>query len=222
ITASTEIDTLGRLLALVCSEVYCITRKPVDEVVILLDSSAKDNQKTLEILRPYQDLVVTHPLNNNYGAHKNFGVEQCKGQYVFQIDGDELPPETLLGENLDELLDSNPDVEAYAVPRINDFRGVTVEHANQWGWQLTTSAKFKRPIVNFPDPQWRIFKRDPRIRFKGRLHEKIEGFNSYTHLPASEEYALYHDKTIETQIKTNLRYNQMFTQAENMGLRGTV
>jgi len=29
--------------------------------------------------------------------------------------------------------------------------------------------------------------------------------------------ALYHNKTIEKQIETNLRYNKAFTQAENQG-----
>jgi glycosyltransferase involved in cell wall biosynthesis len=207
-----------------------------DELVVLQDQSVVEDKKTSKYLLQHTTKtvevrdgitymggyvnvkVVEHPLNNDFGSHKNFGIEMCSGDFIFQIDGDELPPYALLGENLHALLESNPTIEAYAVPRINDFRGVTPQHAAQWGWKLTESPTYHRPVVNFPDYQFRIFKRDSnRIRFLRRLHEKIEGYSSYVALPADEEYALYHDKTIETQIKTNLRYNQMFSQEENKG-----
>ena len=50
-----------------------------------------------------------------------------------------------------------------------------------------------------------------------RLHEKIEGYKTFVTLPTEEEWALYHDKTIERQIETNLNYNKRFTEAENHG-----
>lgn len=83
---------------------------------------------------------------------------------------------------------------------------------------MMVKIKFRAPLVNAPDYQWRIFKRDyPRISFTRRLHEKIEGYGASVALPKDEEWAIYHDKTIETQIKTNQRYNQMFTRDENLG-----
>ena len=69
----------------------------------------------------------------------------------------------------------------------------------------------------WPDYQFRIFRNTPTIRFQKRLHERIDGFNAYALLPTEEDWALYHDKTIETQIKTNLRYNEWFTAEENAG-----
>jgi len=226
ITVSTETDTLRKLLSIVGT----VVKNSDDEVIVLIDSEAKDNQETKNILSEfavkmgYEMIekktckVLEHPLDRNYGAHKNFGIERSSGDFIFQIDGDEYPPDALIGENLHALLEANPTMEAYAVPRINDFRGVTPQHAAQWGWKLTVSPTFKRPVVNYPDFQFRIFKREyPRISFNRRLHEKIEGYLTYVCLPQDEEYALYHDKTIETQVKTNLRYNQVFTQAENQG-----
>jgi hypothetical protein len=79
------------------------------------------------------------------------------------------------------------------------------------------SKIYSRPIANFPDFQFRLFKNTPNIRFKNKLHEKIEGYKEYSFLPAEEEWALYHDKTIETQIATNLRYNRDFSKSENEG-----
>lgn len=226
VTCSTETDTFQRLL----NRLIEVNKTTDDEIVILMDKKyASPGNSTYEIVvNTFHDYcgiptdrgrIIVHDLNNNYGGHKNFGIENCRGNYVWQIDGDEMPPEALLGENLHALLESNPTIEAYAVPRVNDFKGVKDEHARQWGWRLTPSPMCNdRLIVNFPDFQWRIFKRDyPRISFTRRLHEKIEGYGPSVALPADEGYALYHDKTIEKQIETNLRYNKLFTQDENKG-----
>ena len=231
ITCCNETTTLENLLSRVFGVMdnnYLEVDNLEEEIVLLVDCKHPmgDDVKedTAEILRRYSgyDNIIweTHPLNNDYGVHKNYGIEQCTGDWIFQIDGDELPPETLLRENLKTIIESNPDVELIYIPRINDFKGVTEEHAKQWGWYLSESLSFKRPIVNWNtgDYQGRIFKKDyPRIHFEGKLHEKIVGHNKYSFLPKEEEYALYHDKTIEKQVETNLRYNKDFTKEENMG-----
>lgn len=83
---------------------------------------------------------------------------------------------------------------------------------------MMVKIKYKAPVVNWCDYQTRIYKNDPaRIKWDRRLHEKIEGFETMATLPSDEEFALYHDKTIETQLKTNKRYNEWFTEEENQG-----
>jgi glycosyltransferase involved in cell wall biosynthesis len=187
--------------------------------VILDDNST--NPKTLEALNQVacqKDIFVhKHSLDNNYSEHKNFGTKQCSGDWVFQIDGDELPSDTLI-YNIRDIININNNVELIYVPRINDFIGVTEDHAKQWGWQLTHSSLYNRPIVNWPDFQSRLYKRDyPRIKWDRRLHEKIIGYTKYAFLPDDEEFALYHDKTIEKQIETNQRYNKDFSVDDNKG-----
>jgi len=215
ITVHNETDTLGKLL-----ERLIKCRYDEDEIVILDDFS--DNTTTKEILRQVSlrknIKVLQHALSNNYGAHKNYGNEHCTGDWVFQIDSDELPSELLLF-NLRDILVSNPNVELIFVPRINDYRGVTPAHAAQWGWRLTPSPCCKnRPVVNWPDYQSRLYVRVPgRIKWDRKLHEKIEGHKEYSFLPADEELALYHDKTIEKQLDTNKRYNKDFSEDDNKG-----
>jgi hypothetical protein len=51
------------------------------------------------------------------------------------------------------------------------------------------------------------------------LHEKVEGAKTYVHLPAVYELSLHHNKTIEKQIQTNVKYNKMFTEEENKGFK---
>ncbi len=216
VTCSTESDTLDRLLSLLISYT-----DNLNEVVVLYDISKK-NDVTTNIISKYISehvKLVEYNLNNDYGSFKNYGITQCSGDWIYQLDGDELPSEYLLGDNLVELINSNQSIEAYAFPRINDFKGVTDVHAKQWGWRLTTSPTLNRPLVNYPDYQFRLYKRDPdRINYKRRLHEKIEGYKNFALIPAEDEsLAIYHDKTIERQVETNLRYNALFTETENKG-----
>ena len=219
VTVHNETDTLVKLLE------RLINRRFNDDEIIILDDFS-DNEVTKKILKETDSIknlrVFQHKLDNNYGAHKNYGTEQCSGDWIFQIDADELPSETLLF-NIRDIISTNLNVELIYVPRINDYKGVTQTHAKQWGWRLTPSPSCaNRPIVNWPDYQSRIYKRVPeRIRWDRKLHEKIEGHMEYAFLPAEEDLALYHDKTIEKQLETNLRYNKNFSIEDNMGHKVT-
>ena len=188
---------------------------------IILDDYSND-LSTLQVLDNASDnnhsffKVHKHKLDGNYSEHKNYGKSLCQGEYIFQIDDDELPSETLL-ESLKELIELNNDVDLFWIPRINDFMGVNPDNAKQWGWRLTQYED--RLIVNWPDPQGRLFKNLPYIEWKRRLHEKVEGSKTYVHLPSVYELALHHNKTIEKQIETNIKYNKMFTEEENKGFK---
>ena len=194
--------------------------KDGNECIILDDYS--DDASTIAILNN----AVTdgagffqlhqHALDKNYSAHKNYGKSLCKGNYIFQIDADELPDESLLA-SLNDLILLNKDIDLFWIPRINDFIGVTQKNANEWGWRLTPYQN--RFIVNWPDPQGRLFKNLPHLRWERRLHEKVEGAKTFSYLPSELEYALYHYKTIEKQIQTNLKYNKQFTSEENQGFK---
>ena len=189
-----------------------------NECIILDDHS--DDPVTLQVLNNTSDKsffkVYKHKLDRNYSEHKNYGKSFCQGEYIFQIDDDELPSEILL-ESLKELIELNSTVELFWIPRINDFKGVNSQNAAQWGWKLTPYED--RLIVNWPDPQGRLFKNTPHIEWKRRLHEKVEGSKTHVHLPYEYEFALLHNKTIVKQIETNIKYNKMFTEEENKGFK---
>lgn len=217
VTVHNETKSLENLLARLVKHV-----QEGDQIVIIDDFS--DNETTQKILSKYSYTdhvyLYQHALDKNYGGHKNYGTDLCKGEWVFQIDADELPSETLL-LNLKAIILENPDIDVYVVPRINAFVGLKPEHAKQWGWQLSPSPMYgNRPRVNWPDYQGRIYKNDKKIRWDRRLHEKLEGYKKFAAIPEDEDLALYHDKTIETQIKTNQRYNEWFTAEENQGHGG--
>jgi glycosyltransferase involved in cell wall biosynthesis len=205
VTCHNETDSLEKLLSKLVQY-----KKDKHEIVLLDDYS--DNQKTLEIIQKYKNKVTfaQHKLDKNYGAHKNFGIEQCKGEWVFQLDADEVPTNSLL-ENIDLIIESNCSSEVLWLPRLNYFLGVTEQDVNMWGWKLHDG------MINFPDYQSRIYKNSPHIRYQRRLHEKVEGFKSYVFIPPQKDYAIIHEKTIEKQRQTNINYNKLFTEEENKG-----
>ena len=180
------------------------------EIVVVDDYST--SEQTLSILEKYKDTIHLYQrhLENNYGAQKNYGIEQCKGDWIFQIDADEKPTDMIL-ENIYSILEANEENEVIWIPRMNIFNGVTESDIKQWGW------KYHDGLINFPDYQSRLFLNRSHIRYQRRLHEKVEGFKSYTFIPPQKDIALIHEKSIEKQRKTNLKYNEKFTQKENQG-----
>lgn len=208
ITTHNEDVTLEKLLSKVTSNM-----NDKKEIIVLDDYST--NKKTLDILEKYKQeiCVKKNKLDGDYGKHKNVGIELCSGEYIFQLDGDEYPTD-LLYEHIELIIEQNNQNDVIWLPRINKFKGVTEKHARTWGWNLQYKG-----YVNFPDYQSRIFKNQPHIRYQRRLHEKVEGFKTHTRIPPQEDYAIVHEKTIEKQIETNLKYNKMFTEEENKGYK---
>ena len=129
--------------------------------------------------------------------------EYCDGDYIFQIDADEIPNKTLI-QLLPEIILGNEKVDVMLVPRVNTVKGLTQEHINKWRWNVD-----EKGWVNWPDYQWRIWKNVPEIKWKNKVHEVLEGFNHYSVLPSSEQYCLYHPKEIERQEKQNAYYDTL-------------
>lgn len=191
-----------------------------DEVVILDDFSAEPDM--VRQLALWGDSVgcrvVQHALAGDFGAHKTFGSRQCTGDYIVQLDADEYLSECLL-ENLHELLEANPKVELYRVPRVNIVRGMTADDQKKWGWKVYQLPEFPGlPIINWEfDHQARIYKNTEKIYWHKKLHETITGAEFTTILPLEVDYAIIHDKTIDRQRAQNEFYNKNWTTAANMG-----
>jgi hypothetical protein len=176
-----------------------------DEIVVLFDTS-KQCTAVEEYLR-------SHSINGEFAWHaalfqghfadwKNQLTSLCSGDYIFQIDADELITLNLI-QSLPAILESN-DVDVILVPRVNTVSGLTQEHIAKWGWNVDG-----RGWVNFPDYQWRIYRNHSDIKWISKVHEVLSGYNKFSHLPADPEYALIHPKTIERQTKQNNYYETL-------------
>ena len=173
-----------------------------DEIVILDDYS--DNEKTKEILDTMcsiHDITFEkRHLLKDYAGQKNYLTHMCKGMYIVNIDADELPHKQLM-KNIKPILEANPTIDLYWVPRVNTVEGITQEHINKWRWQVNEQG-----WVNFPDYQGRIWRNRPNIRWKNPVHEVLEGYKEHTFLPQEEEFSFYHPKDIDRQEKQNNFY----------------
>jgi hypothetical protein len=175
-----------------------------DEIVILYDSKNGDPEVLSYLLKfnklPNVQTWRGFEFDGNFSNWKNLLTTYCSGDYIFQIDADELPNKTLI-ENLPLILEQNPDNEVYLVPRVNTVSGLTQEHIQKWGWRVD-----EKGWVNWPDYQWRIWKKKPEIKWRNKVHEVLDGYKTYSPLPAQEELALYHAKEIKKQEKQNKYY----------------
>jgi len=176
-----------------------------DEIVITYDS--KNGTKSVD------EYLRSHSVNGEFNWHpfefegnfsdlKNHTKDMCNGDYIFHLDADEIPHETLI-EQLHTILDMN-DIDLVWIPRINTVDGITQEHIDKWGWKVNSKG-----WINYPDYQARVYKNVDTIHWTRRVHEYIVGTREYSHLPPYEELSLYHHKSIDKQEQQNRLYSDI-------------
>jgi glycosyltransferase involved in cell wall biosynthesis len=177
-----------------------------DEIIIQYDTNGVTKEVS-DFLTIFGDInqqtkIVSFPLNKDFATFKNNLKKNCSGDYIFQIDADEIPTEYLM-KNIKTILESN-NVDIVFVPRVNTVNGLTESHIQGWGWRVN-----EKGWVNFPDYQTRIYKNTNDVEWFGKVHERISGYNTFANFPAEERFSLYHHKQIERQEKQNNFYNNI-------------
>lgn len=200
ITVCNELEEVSRLLNFLHQY-----KRPEDEICVLLDKPKSSQELTNELYYWSSKDVITlkeSAFQGHFADWKNELNRMCSGDYIFQIDADELPNEELLQVLPDVLTNSGSDV--ILTPRINIVEGITPQHLQMWGWKQNDKG-----WVQFPDYQWRIFRNTPDIKWVNKLHEVLDGYKTYAYLPEFEEYSLYHYKHISRQEKQNNYYSKL-------------
>jgi hypothetical protein len=202
ITVCNELEEVKRLLDLLLEH-----KREQDEIVVLVDEPKAEERLSIMLQgyeRTYDNVfVVEDAFDHHFANWKNKLTSHCEGDYVFQIDADEYPHPNFITD-LPAILESNPDVDLYLVPRVNTVEGLTPEHIQKWGWRVDQNG-----WVNWPDWQHRIYKNNGEIVWQNKVHEVLANHKQFTYLPLSEEYALFHPKTIERQEKQNDYYDKL-------------
>ena len=195
-----ETDSLSELIQ------FLVKHKDEEDEIVILDDFS-DNTETKEILDSavsiYEIKFEQRHLLKDYAGQKNYLTRMCKGSYIVNIDADELPHKQLI-KNIKPILETNPTIDLYWVPRVNTVDGLTQEHVDKWRWQVN-----EKGWVNWPDYQGRIWRNRPNIRWEKPVHEQLVGHNEHTFLPAEEEFCFYHPKTIDRQEKQNQFYEEI-------------
>jgi hypothetical protein len=188
---------LDRLLDLLIKN-----KRSEDEIVVQADLG-NTTKEVYSVIQKYTHNIklIEFPLNSDFASYKNNLKSSCLGDWIFQIDADEYLSYQLI-HDLHLILQQNPKIDVFLLPRINTVQGLTQQHINTWRWNVD-----EKGWVNFPDFQTRILQNSPKINWINKVHEVLNGYNSYSFFPLEEEYCLIHPKTIERQERQNNLYN---------------
>jgi hypothetical protein len=202
VTIADEIKEIQTLLPLLIEN-----KAEGDEIVVQYD-----NQKvSVDVLEYLNDLTfekkidktIGYPLNGDFGTYKQHLTQNCTGDWIFQLDADETIDPILI-QGLSNILEGNKNIDMFFIPRINIVNGLTDAHIQKWGWRVNEQG-----WVNFPDVQGRLYQNKQSIFWVGKVHEQLQGFESYTIFPQEETYCIKHIKEIERQERQNALYETL-------------
>lgn len=177
-------------------------KRQEDEIVIVDDNST--DEKTVKVLSKYKEHIkLEYRTFDGDATQKNFLNNLCTGDYILQLDADELMTAEFISM-LPEILEENKSIDLFYVPRINTVQGLTDEHIKKWRWNVNDKG-----WVNFPDWQMRLYRNCDWVKWEGLLHSKIIGQKSFTTLPTDELFCILHPKEIERQERQNNLYDKI-------------
>lgn len=200
ITVCNELEEIKSLLTFIYSR-----KREEDEICVLLDKP-KAPYLLIDELYKWSSAdkikLKESSFNNHFADWKNELNRMCSGDFIFQLDADELPTEELI-EALPYLIDQEVDI--ILIPRENTVKGITDEHIQKWNWKLDDFGR-----INWPDYQWRFYRNDSSIKWVNKVHERLEGSKLFGFLPydlKGNPLYIKHPKTIEKQESQNNYYN---------------
>lgn len=201
ITTHNEVEYLPKLM----DQLLPTVQEAGDEIVIVDDYS--DDPQMIKLLDKYARQnnvsIYKHNLNNDFAKQKNYLNTKCVGNYIFQIDADELLGDSLL-LYIGDIVEYNDTVDLFLIPRVNIVNGLTQDDIHRWGWKTNDDG-----YVMFPDYQTRLYKNREDIRWEGKVHERIVGHKTHAPLPEEKEWSIIHIKDIERQRKQNEFYERI-------------
>ena len=182
------------------------SKRNVDQVVVLYDVAngdvgVEEYLRATSIANPSQFLWYSKPFNKNFAEWKNLLTSLCDGDYIINVDADEMPSHDFV-TNVSDILIDNPEIDMFVVPRRNIVNGITPQHIAQWGWRVDELNR-----INWPDYQMRVYKNSRRIQWINPVHEVLDGYQTFAPLP--DEMYFDHIKDIKKQEKQNKFYDSI-------------
>ena len=123
-----------------------------DEILVV-DSYSMDD--TLDMCREYGARILQHEYINS-AKQKNWAVPQCKYEWVFQIDSDEMLESGAQEEILEAISTAPTEVDAFRIARKNHVLGY---------WMRFGGI--------YPDWEIRLFRRDKGRWFDREVHSNV-------------------------------------------------
>src|SRR5690625_926336 len=183
----------------------CLKSVSFADEIIVVDSGSTDNTCGIaESLGAQVTITADWP---GFGPQKNRALSLATKEWVLSIDADErVTPE--LAHEIQQLLVSSPQHEAYKIARLSNFCGRWMRHSGWW-----------------PDHVLRLFKRGSTKFTDDIVHESVKETNSLGTL--SGHFLHYPYPNLESLIDKVNRYstdgaNKMLAKGRRTGVAGII
>jgi len=157
--------------------------------IVVCDGGSTD--KTLKIAKKFGARIINAQNQANFHINKNKAIDNAKGDWILQLDADEVVSAELSRE-IKNVVNSNTDINGYWIPRRNLFLG-----------------RFLRKGGQYPDYTLRLYKNG-----KGKLpgedvHEQatVEGKIEYL----KNDLLHLRDKQFTTYLERFNRYTDLYS-----------
>lgn len=100
----------------------CLKSLSFCDEIIIVDNLSTD--KTVDIAKKFKAKIVVHPLQDDFAAQRNFGMNQTTGRWILFIDADEQ----LTPELAKELQNPGEGIDAYYLRRRDFFWNKELKH----------------------------------------------------------------------------------------------
>jgi glycosyltransferase involved in cell wall biosynthesis len=210
-------DEVASIRALMRQLIRCLfrSRHPGTQYeIVLLDDYSQDPR----LKASFRRWTRTHPqiriqqrkLQGDFSAQKNALADLCKGDFIINLDADELVSAEWIAD-VPRRIEANPGINAYGVPRMNLFEGMTEEDLARYGYRVSEVGGQR--VVNWPDTQWRIYRRMPELRWTRPVHEMITvvkvPWQTLQLLPHEARYAIRHHKLMKRVREATAVYDRI-------------
>jgi len=167
--------------------------KDLADEIVIVDGTSKD--KTVEIAKSYSAKVTVTSNPPNFHINKQKAIDQATGDWILQLDADEVVSEEL-GDEIKEILKSDPEENGYWMPRKNFFLG-----------------RFLMKGGQYPDYTVRLYRKGKGMLPQKDVHEQavIEGKIGYL----KEALLHYPYKDFNSYVKKWMRYNHLLASQIN-------
>ncbi len=180
-----------------------------DEILVQMDSDnvTDDVREYLTLFKSMDERhrVIEFPLNDDFGTFKTNLLRESKGDFLFQLDADEMLTVELIS-NIHRIIQET-NVDLIFVPRKNLILNVTPEFE-----EVNKSLKNDKGYYQWPDYQSRIIRTtagNGNVCWMNRVHEQLTNYDTFSALPSDELYAIEHVKNIDRQIEQTNLYSRI-------------
>lgn len=139
-----------------------------DEIIVVDTGSTDD---TMDIARVHGARVFEQPWPGSFSAARNVSLEHATGDWILVVDADEVIAAADHAA-VRAVLAASPEVMGYILVQRNYTSDQTTA---RWTRTEPDCAEACGVPGWFPARITRLFRRDPRIRFEGEVHEAVDG-----------------------------------------------